>query len=292
MGEFFALITAVVWAIAVILFKKSGENVHPIALNLFKNMLAILLFAPTVYLFGESLFRPAPATHYLLLLLSGMMGISLADTFYFIALNSIGAGVMAIVSCMYGPFIIALSMTFLGERLLFLQIVGVGLIVSAVIFTTYQKEGSSHSTKDLLKGISFGTLGTFINAVGVVMIKPILNISPLAWVSFYRILGGLIGLLIILTFMKERTKIIHTLKIRQSWAFTVFGSFMGAYLSMFLWLAGMKFTLTSIAAALNQTSTIFIYLLAILFLKEQFSARKALGVVLAMVGVLLVTYLR
>ncbi|HBC46353.1 MAG TPA: hypothetical protein DCZ43_04845 [candidate division Zixibacteria bacterium] len=52
----------------------------------------------------------------------------------------------------------------------------------------------------------------------------------------------------------------------------------------------MKFTLTSIAAALNQTSTIFIYTFAIVFLKEKFSIRKALGVGLAMIGVLLVTY--
>jgi drug/metabolite transporter (DMT)-like permease len=290
MGEFYALVTAVVWAIAVILFKKSGENVHPIALNLFKNFLALALFIPTVYIFGEVLFRKASISDYSMLLLSGMMGISLADTFYFIALNSAGASVMAIVSCLYGPFIIALSMIFLGERLTLLQFIGVALIISAVIFATDTKKESHLPKGNLIKGIFFGTLGTFINAVGVVMIKPILNSSPLAWVSTYRILGGLIGLLIILIFLKDRPNILSTLKIRQSRGFTIFGSFMGAYLSMFLWLAGMKFTLTSIAAALNQTSTIFIYVFAILFLKEKFSVKKALGVGLAMIGVLLVTY--
>jgi drug/metabolite transporter (DMT)-like permease len=292
MGEIFALITAAVWAIAVILFKKSGESVHPLALNLFKNLLAIILFIPTVYIFGESLFHSAPISHYSLLLLSGFMGISLADTFYFIALNSIGAGVMAIVSCLYGPFIISLSMTFLGERLTALQLAGVALIISAVLFATYAKDDPRHRKGNLAKGILFGTLGTLFNAVGVVMIKPILDISPLVWVSTYRILGGLIGLLIILMFMKDRGKILSTLKIRRSWGFTIAGSFMGAYLSMSLWLAGMKFTLASIAAALNQTSTIFIYILAVLFLKERFSYRKALGVVLAMAGVLLITYVK
>jgi drug/metabolite transporter (DMT)-like permease len=290
MGEFFALVTAVVWAIAVILFKKSGENVHPVALNLFKNFLAMALFIPTIYIFGEGLFRKASISDYSLLLLSGMMGISLADTFYFIALNSVGAGVMAIVSCLYGPSIIGLSMIFLGERLAILQLVGVALIISAVIFATYTKEESRFSKGNLIKGIFFGALGTFINAVGVVMIKPILNTSPLVWVSTYRILGGIVGLLVILIFLKDRSNILSTLKNRQSWGFTVSGSFMGAYLSMFLWLAGMKFTLASIAAALNQTSTIFIYVFAILFLKEKFSYRKALGVFLAMIGVLLVTY--
>jgi drug/metabolite transporter (DMT)-like permease len=290
MGEFFALITAVVWAIAVILFKKSGEKVHPIALNLFKNFLAMVLFIPTIYIFGEVLFRKASISDYSLLLLSGMLGISLADTFYFIALNSVGASVMAIVACLYGPFIIALSMIFLGERLAIFQFVGVALIISAVIFATETKKEAHFPKGNLIKGIFFGALGTFINAVGVVMIKPLLNTSPLVWVSTYRILGGIIGLLVILVFLKDKSNILSTLKNRQSWGFTISGSFMGAYLSMFLWLAGMKFTLTSIAAALNQTSTIFIYLFAILFLKEKLSFRKALGVALAMIGVLLVTY--
>ena len=290
MGELFAIITAVVWAIAVILFKKSGESVHPVALNLFKNILALALFIPTIYIFGEGLFRKASISDYSLILLSGMMGISLADTFYFIALNAVGAGIMGIIACLYSPFIIALSMTFLGERLAALQLVGVALIILAVIFATYTREESRFSKSNLIKGIFFGAIGTLFNAVAVVMIKPILNTSPLIWVSTYRILGGLIGMFVILIFLKDRSKILSSLKIRKSWGFTISSAFMGAYLSMFLWLAGMKFTLTSIAAALNQTSTIFIYVFAMVFLKEQYSHRKALGVGLAMIGVLLVTY--
>ncbi len=292
MGELFALITAVCWAIAVVLFKKSGESVHPIALNLFKNVLAIVLFIPTVYIFGEILFRKAPVSDYALLLFSGMLGISVADTCYFVALNSAGAGVMAIVSCLYSPFVIGLSMIFLGDRLAPGQLVGVTLIISAVIFTTYSKGGTSSSKINLTRGIIFGTIGMFANAAGVVMIKPLLNVSPLAWVSTVRIFGGLTGLLIVLIFMKDRLDVISTLRHRQAWGFTISSSFMGAYLSMFLWLAGMKFTLTSIAAALNQTSAVFIFVLSILFLKEEFSYRKSLGVVLAMAGVLLVTYAR
>jgi drug/metabolite transporter (DMT)-like permease len=290
MGEYFALATAVVWGIAVVLFKKSGESVHPIALNLFKNFLAIALFIPTIYIFGESLFIKASISNYSLILLSGVMGISLADTFYFIALNSVGAGITAIIACLYSPFIIVLSMIFLGERLAASQLLGAVLIITAVIIATYTKEKSRYSKSNLIRGVTFGALGTMMNAVAVVMIKPILNASPLVWVSTYRILGGIIGLLIIFIFLKKRKDILSTLKIRGSWAFTITGSFLGAYLSMFLWLAGMKFTLTSIAAALNQTSTIFIYLFAILFLNEKLSFRKVLGVGLAVIGVLLVTY--
>jgi drug/metabolite transporter (DMT)-like permease len=274
----------------VILFKKSGETVHPIALNLFKDLLAIALFIPTVYIFGEILFRRASISDYSLLLISGLLGITMADTFYFIALNAAGAGVMAIVSCLYSPFIIALSMIFLGEKLTAVQLLGAAMIITAVVVAAYSREGVRSADGNLIKGIVFGALGNLANAAGVVMIKPILNLSPLVWVSTIRLMGGAAGLLVILIFLKDRVKILSSLRNRQAWGFTVSSSFMGAYLAMFLWLAGMKFTLTSIAAALNQTSAIFIFIMAIIFLKEKLSYRKSLGVVLAMIGVLLVTY--
>ena len=120
LGETFALLAALVWAFAVILFKKSGETVHPLALNLFKNALAAGLFLPTMAIFGETLARQAPASDYLLLLLSGALGIGIGDAMFFKSLNCIGAGLWSIVSCLYSPFIISLSMIWLGERLVLL----------------------------------------------------------------------------------------------------------------------------------------------------------------------------
>ena len=68
LGEAMALAAAVTWALAVIFFRKSGEVVHPIGLNLFKNVMAAILLVPTAWLFGETLLRPAPMNDYLLLL--------------------------------------------------------------------------------------------------------------------------------------------------------------------------------------------------------------------------------
>ena len=58
---------------------------------------------------------------------------------------------------------------------------------------------------------------------------------------------------------------------------------------MILWIAGFKYTYASIAAVLNQTSVIFAIILATVFLKESFSGRKYAAVVLAVMGVLLVS---
>ncbi|MCX7786038.1 MAG: DMT family transporter, partial [candidate division WOR-3 bacterium] len=133
LGQILSVLCAIIWALAVILFKKSGETVHPIALNLFKNLIAIILFLITIKILGQSLLRNASSKEYLIFILSGILGMAIADTLYFMCLNQIGAGLLAIVSCLHSPFIIILSMLFLKERMTFLQIIGVILIVLAVL---------------------------------------------------------------------------------------------------------------------------------------------------------------
>ncbi len=290
MGEMLALLTAVVWAFAVILFKKSGESVHPVALNLFKNSLAVILFIPTIFIFGETLFYDAPVGDYALLLISGALGIGIADTLFFKSLNILGAGLSAIVDCLYSMFIILLSFIFLAESMGFFQIFGALLIISAVL-TAANKKGSAHLTrKELMTGIMWGALAMFTTAVGLVMIKQLLDRSPLFWVVEIRLVGGMLVLILALLFRSDRMPVLKTLKGNGGWKYTVSSSFVGAYLAMIFWLAGMKYTQASVAAALNQTTTVFIFIFAALLLKEPINKIRIIGIILAMAGSVLVTF--
>lgn len=288
LGEILSFLAAIVWAFAVILFKKSGETVHPIALNLFKNLLAIVLFLPTMFIFNEALVRQVPYSEYGLLILSGVIGIGIGDTLLFKSLNLIGAGLSAIVVCMYSPFIITLSVLWLGERLTLLQVAGALMIISAVLSTIRVKKRKEISSRDLLWGIFCGVVATAAMAVGIVMIKPLLGRSPLLWVTEVRLFGGTLGLVLITLFHPFRRRIVSSLFISRGWRYTISGSFFGAYLAMFVWLAGMKFTQVSIASALNQTSTIFIFLFAAILLKEPITLRRIVAVILAVSGAFLV----
>lgn len=290
MGEMLALLTAIAWAIAVILFKKSGESVHPIALNLFKNSLAVILFIPTILIIGGSPFPDAPWQEYGLLIVSGILGIGVADTLFFKCLNLLGAGLSAIVDCLYSTYIIILSYLFLAESLGFYQIIGAVMIISAVL-TAASKKGSAHLTRrNLTIGVLLGALAMFANAVGIVMIKPLLDRSPLLWVVEVRLIGGMAILLLSLVVRRDRWKIIQSLYGSGGWKYTISGSFIGAYLAMIVWLAGMKFTHASIAAVLNQTSTVFIFIFAAIFLKEPINRLRLIGIGLGMIGSLLVTF--
>lgn len=289
LGEIMALITALVWAIAVILFKKSGESVHPAGLNLFKNTLAFLLFIPTIIISKEVIFYDAPAQHYLILIASGVLGIAIGDTLFLKSLNMLGAGLQAIVSCMYSPSIISLAFIFLDEKMSAMQIIGSTLIVSAVL-TAISKKGTKHlQKKDLIIGIILGVLAQVVNGIGIVMVKPILDTSPLLWVTEMRLFGGVVSGFIILYFYPNPVKIIKSV-FDSNWKYTVSGSFVGAYLAMMLWLAGMKFTEASIASALNQTSNIFIFGLSALILKEPINLMRIIGIILGVGGAIMVTF--
>lgn len=290
LGEVLALLTAVVWAFAVILFKKSGESVHPIFLNLFKNTLAVILFLPTMLIFGETLLREAPTGEYVLLLFSGMMGIGLGDVLFFSSLNRIGAGLSAIVGCMYSPFIISLSILFLGERLTGLQVVGALLIISAVLSTTQRRKAGRVAGKRLAWGIFLGVVSTAATAAGIVMIKPLLERSPLLWVTEVRLLGGILFLIVVSLLHPSRRKVFLSPVSTRGWTYTVTASFFGAYLAMVLWLAGMKFAQASVAAALNQTSNIFVFVFATVLLHEALTLRRAIAIGLAMSGASLVFF--
>jgi drug/metabolite transporter (DMT)-like permease len=302
-GEISALLTAIVWAGAVIMFRKSGEKVHPIALNLFKNILVLVLMVPTIYLFGQTLSRSAPFGDYALLMLSGAIGIGIGDTLLLKCLNQIGAGRTAIVGCLYSPFIITLSIIFLGEHFTIVQGAGALLVVLAVLSTTGKGElgetspSSAHTSsygvldrRTLLFGILWGVLAEASVAVSIVMIKPLLTRSPLLWATEFRLIGAAPALGLILLFHPYRRKIISSLTSPGKWGYTFGGSFTGQYVAMLLWLAGMKYAQASVASALNQTSTIFVVFLAAIFLKERLTARRIAAAVAAVLGALLVTF--
>ena len=290
LGEIFAFVTAIVWASAVILFKKSGETVHPIALNFFKNLLAMVLLIPTIYLFDAWIFKGFTGDEIALLLVSGALGIGIADTFFFMSLNLLGAGLSAIVDCLYSPSIIFLAFLWVGERLGILQIFGVVMIISAVLTISRADKSGFISRRDLLLGIMWGALAMFTMAIGIVMIKPLLDRSALLPLTEIRLFGGGIVLALVFLFHPRKRAIATPHLTRRGWTYLLIGSFLGAYCALLLWLAGMKYTQASIAAALNQTSNIFIFIFAAMFLREPITRRRVVGIILGVAGALIVTF--
>lgn len=288
LGEFYSVLAALVWAVSVVLFRLSGRTLRPLALNFFKNIVATLMLGATLVVLRVEFVRDVPAVDYVLLVLSGIVGIAAADTLFFKSLNLLGAGLSQIVTLSYGPFVILFTFVFIGERLTPGDFAGAALIMLGIFLTAGHDPPLGSTKADLHKGIGFATLSVALMALGVTIAKPVLNRSPVLWATSIRLAGG-VAALVVLTIVSPRQRDLwKTLRPSRTWRVSVPAAVLGAYVAMVIWIAGMKFTQASTASILNQTSAVFVLPVAALILKEKITLRKAGAVAAAIAGVALV----
>ncbi|MGB7295835.1 MAG: DMT family transporter [Candidatus Aminicenantales bacterium] len=289
-GEILSVGSALVWAGAVLLFRVSGRTVSPLALNLFKNSFAVVILILTMLLLGRPLLPDTPLLNYGLIGLSGLIGVAVSDTLFFGCLNLLGASLTAVVDCLYSPFVILFSFLFIGERLGERQILGVALILSALVWISRSKEKSLPPRKDLVRGIGLGTLAMITLAASIVMVKPLLAGTSVLWATLLRMAVGTVALGAFLPFHPRARVIVQPLLSLRNWRSLVPGAVLGGFVSPVVWMAGMKYTLVSIAAPLNQLNSIFIFVLAAIVLKEKVTRAKIAAVALATIGAFLVSW--
>lgn len=283
LGETLAILSALAWSAGVIIYKRLGETIAPTRLNLMKNLIVLGFMAPSLALIGG----PPPrlgAADLAITLLSGTLGIAVADSLYLTALNRLGAARMGILGNFYSPFVILLSVLFLGERLAPLQIVGFVLVSSGVLVVGARAATTPTEHRELRRGLALGIGSIALMALAIVMVKRILETQPLIWMVALRLFGGVGGLLLLFAWRRESPwSAAGGAPVR--WPVVLAGAFVGQYLSMLFWLGGYKYTSASVAAILNETTSIFIVLLAAAFLGEALTRRKLLGVALTVSGV-------
>lgn len=291
MGEFFSVACALCWALAVVLFRRSGESLPAFELNLFKNVLAAGLMVPTILIFHGPGLPGYSGQEWLIVVVSGLLGIAIADTWYLRALNLMGASRTGVVGMLFSPFVIGLSMLFLGEQLRPIQYVGFVFVLAGVLLVTWHRNRQEVSLRALRAGVAFGAGSVLLMAIGIVMVKPILETHEFLWTVGARLAAGALGMLLFVSLSRGWSRMLLHYRSPQPWLVIVSASLLGSYISMMLWLAGYKLTQASIAAVLNETAAVFIVILAWLMLGEPLNRRKLSGVILAFSGVSLIVLL-
>jgi len=198
LGEVFALVCALMWASAVILYKYVGESMSANALNLVKNILGLALLIPTALIIEGLSLPKLSLGEWGILIASGYFGIAVADTWYLQALRNLGAGRTAIVASLYSPFVVILSIVFLQESLALWQWLGFAMVLIGILVVVYQPSYRSVDSTDLVKGVLLAAGSVFLTASGVVAMKPILSNDGFFWMVSLRMLAGVLGMLIFL----------------------------------------------------------------------------------------------
>ena len=284
-GHGSALLCAVFWAFGVILFRKSGKLLPPLFLNLFKNIVGVILLVMTGIVLQTDFF-PAhiTRTEIAILVLSGVLGVGVADTVFFSALKRLGANRIAIVDCTYSPSVIAMSVIYLDEPTPPNLILGAALTVLAVFIASFEPNTSAWKSSDK-KGLFFAILAVVMTAFSIAIVKPILNKSDTIWVASIRLFSGLVfvGLQVMLS-SKDRTMILPYLKDKRLLHTVVPAAIVGTYLGFLFWTLGMKYANTNTASVLNQLSNVLVLPLSYVFLSERLEPRHVVAVILGFGG--------
>ena len=287
MGDLYAIITAVCWSSAVILFDISTKNFTAIQLNVLKNFIGVFGFILTIVLFSI----PSPnfsQQDIFTLALSGLLGILIADGLFLESLRRLGSGLSAVVSTIYTPTVFIIAFILFNEAINLHSYIGGVLVLGGITISVFQPP-KTIKKRDLYIGILFGIMANILTAYSVLIIKPIMKNNSVVYVALYRFSIGLFfG--IIINLVKSGTKaVIQKFKQGLTNQYVILGAFLGTYLSVIFWLAGYKYTLAGRAAIYNQLSTVFIIILARVFLKEPMTSKKIIGVSLAIFGAMIVS---
>lgn len=294
LGETLALGAAVVWSTSLILFRRS-ESIRPLGQNLFKNLVGIALLGATLMAMGGGFDRARPAEDWARLVASGVLGIGIADTFTFTALRRLGPALLAIVDCVYAPTIVIVSVLFLGEPVGLRFAIGATLVVGGVLVATLEQRKASRAIVEAeaglegrLGGVVYGLLGILAMAIGVVLARPPLQKGSLPEVTLVRLFAGVAAQLVWLALVPRERASLRALAPSRAWRTLVPAAVLSAYVSLLLWLGGFKWANASVAAVLNQMSSVFTIILARVVLGEPVTPRRALGGAIAIAGALVV----
>jgi drug/metabolite transporter (DMT)-like permease len=296
LGQACALLTAIIWGYALVLFKRSGEEISPVALNLFKNTVGLILLLLTLAVLvlvdprSVLVLRQRCLGEITVLLLSGVLGIAVADTLFFRALHLIGVGLISVADCSYAPCAVLFSWWLLGEQLTVFHYVGAALVVAGVFLTSRHTRPAHRTRAQIVEGMLLAIVAVGMMALGIVMAKPVLEEMPVLWSTTLRLAAGLVCLALFALLGRDWQRHWSAFRPSRAWRAALPASVLGTYVCLILWVAGFKYTYASVAALLNQTSVVFASLLAAIMLKERFGVRQVAALLLAMVGVVTVTF--
>ncbi len=234
-----------------------GKRFGSLWVNSFKAFIALIGFSLTVLLF-ENLHLP---TNYslALLLLSGIIGLGIGDTFLVNAFVDIGPG-RTLVLFGFQPIVLGvLGNIFLGQAISTHKFLGIIFCILCVL--TFSYENMKKSGHWNFKGITNAFLGMSFDAVGLLLTRLAFeNDSLLTSMqgNIYRILGAFLTYVILGLFIGKINLISNFYKItRNQKLLVIMGSFLGTFISLALYLKAIQIGNLATISAISITGTLF-----------------------------------
>ncbi len=283
-----AILAALCWAIASLISADVTRKIGGLAFNRIRLFfVSIMLISCTFYL---DTWVTINQDFLFTILLSGIIGVFLGDTLLFIALQKIGPRRNNILFSLAAPFTVILNIVFLNELMSTINLVGCiivffGVVVAIAYGNSKDKDHRWEIVEgNIYSGIFLGVVAALCQAIGLIMMKPILSMGadPIASASLRTAISFIfLSFTFFLNLNIFNQKGSLTIKIIAQ---SIISGFLGMALGMSLLLIALQKADAGIVATLSSTSPIMILLLIWLITKKMPTMGAWIGTILAIIG--------
>jgi drug/metabolite transporter (DMT)-like permease len=288
-GELAALATSFCFALTALIFTHTGRLIGSQTTNSVRIVFALIyLVVVNLFFFYEPLPFSAAASRWLWLSLSGVIGLSLGDTFFFQSLISVGSRLGSLLLSLAPIFGSIIAWIFFHETLTAMQIIGIILALAGigwVLMSHAEPPDTPHG--HTRRGVIFGILSALCQAVGLVLSKQAMfgAFSPFQ-ANAIRMLAACLFTWIWLALTARAGTTVSTLRTQpQVLAWIALGALIGPVLGVSASLLAVQYAEIGVASTLMALPPVLLLPVSYFVFKEKISWQAIAGTTLAIAGV-------
>jgi drug/metabolite transporter (DMT)-like permease len=283
MGIVFGLFAALGQALGYVSIKKSFKELNPSIAFFFDACFGLLLWVPFALVIGIN------SVHLLQVAGFALLSALLSEAFVFYALSKGHLSISGTIFAAYPIFTIFFSYILNSERLLPFHWLFVGLIIIGVVIVSLPKKFKLEELKEktyVIWPLAAATTVGLSDTLSKGIIDKTSAESFLFALAFAQVPIA-VGYLIV---TKESIKQFRTtFKEFSKYKFAILGSFLNIVAVLFLWLA-FSSTYASIASPITAAYPALLVILSMVFLKEKPSKREQVGLIIAIIGIVGISF--
>lgn len=280
-----ALGSAASWALGSVLFKQLSEHLSPVALTVAKGVAASVFLVVVLGLFVG--FRPIAEDALVMLVLSGILGIAVGDTLFFMSLQRLPAHAVVIMFTLGQVLTVLMAVLVLGERPGSTEWMGIALVVAGVTAVLWVQLTDEENRLNLM-GLACGLGSVLAMSVSIIMCKEALETVGGMQATLVRMVAGTVAMAVFAYGTRQMKGALAPLNTPK-----VLGQYLGSvavitFGGFWLSIEAIAWTDVAIANTLNSTEPLFVLPLAALVLKERITLPVIASSVVAVAGIALI----
>ena len=297
LGESAALMASALWAICSILFASAGKRIGALSVNAYRIVLAAGLLGAAHVLIMGTIVPEGNRDQWIVLVISGIIGLGLGDFAYFGALVYLGPRKGVLLMSTAPIFSIIAAVFILDEVPGWWAFLGIVVTLSGVMIVIYEKEGLSYETplppRKKAIGVAMGVCGALGQGLGLVISKYGMenaasaganSMDPLS-ASLIRMVAACIFIWVVVVCTGKLKGVTRKGRDRKGMKHMAGGAFFGPFLGVWMSMIAIANVFAGVAATLMSLAPVMIIPAIWIIYKQKTNVRGIAGALIAVVGV-------